>query len=291
MERRRLGADGPEISVLGIGTAPIGSGPDWIDWGAQDEAAATAAIHAALDAGANWIDTAPFYGWGRAEELVRRALAGRRDDVLLFTKCGTMPAPDALSRMDNRPEAIRSDLEASLRRLGVDHVDLLQIHDVDAETPIEDSWGEIQRLIEEGKVRWGGISNHTVELVERAHAVAPVTTCQEQLSLLAEPDDPRVLDLVRERGIGLLCWAPLASGFLTDDFSVDDLEPDDFRRRSRLAARSDEIERHRAEAGAQGRTLRRHAIAWVLDQPGVTAAIVGVRNAHEGAELAALAGE
>lgn len=291
MERRRLGANGPEISVLGIGTAPIGSTPDWISWGAQDEADAIAAIHAGLDAGANWIDTAPFYGWGRAEEIVGRALAGWHDDVLLFTKCGTMPAPDALSRMDNRPEAIRADLEASLRRLGVDHVDLLQIHDVDGETLIEDSWGEIQRLIEEGKVRWGGLSNHTVELVAEAHALAPVTTCQEQLSLLAEPDDPRVLDLVRDQGIGLLCWAPLASGFLTDDFSVDALEPDDFRRRSRLADRVEEIERHRAEARAQGRTLRRHAIGWVLDQPGVTAAIVGVRNAREGAELGALAGQ
>jgi aryl-alcohol dehydrogenase-like predicted oxidoreductase len=291
VERRRLGADGPEISVLGIGTAPIGSGPNWIDWGAQDETDAVEAIHAALDAGANWIDTAPFYGWGRAEELVRRALAGRRDDVLLFTKCGTMPAPDALSRMDNRPEAIRADLEASLRRLGVDHVDLLQIHDVDPETPIDESWGEIQRLIGEGKVRWGGLSNHTAEHVAAAHALAPVTTCQEQLSLLSGPDDPEVLDLVRRHEIGLLCWAPLASGFLTDDFSVDVLEPDDFRRRSRLAARGDEIEQHRADARARGRTLRRHAIAWVLEQPGVTAAIVGVRNAREGAELAALAGE
>ena len=202
-----------------------------------------------------------------------------------------MPAPDALSRKDNRPEAIRADLEASLRRLGVDHVDVLQIHDVDAETPIEDSWGEIQRLIDEGKVRWGGLSNHTVELIARAHALAPVTTCQEQLSLLAEPDDPGVLDFVRSERVGLLCWAPLASGFLTDDFSVDTLEPDDFRRRSRLAGRGPEIEQHRAEAHSQGRTLRRHAIAWVLEQPGVTAAIVGVRNAREGAELAALAGQ
>ena len=237
MERRRLGADGPEISVLGIGTAPIGSGSNWIDWGAQDEGEAIAAIHAALDAGANWIDTAPFYGWGRAEEIVRRALAGRRDEVFLFTKCGTMPAPDALSRMDNRPEAIRA------------------------------------------------------ELVAAAHALAPVTTCQEQLSLLAGPDDPRVLEVVREHGIGLLCWAPLASGFLTDDFSVEALEPDDFRRRSRLAGRGPEVEQHRGDARARGRTLRRHAIAWVLEQPGVTAAIVGVRNAREGAELAALTGE
>jgi aryl-alcohol dehydrogenase-like predicted oxidoreductase len=291
VERRKLGADGPEITVLGIGTAPIGSGREWIYWGGQNETAAVAAIHAALDAGANWIDTAPFYGWGRAEELVRRSLAGRRDDVLLFTKCGTMPADGALSRMDNRPEAIRADLEGSLQRLGIDHVDLLQIHDVDPKTPIEESWGELQLLIAEGKVRWAGLSNHTAELVERAHAVAPVTSCQDQLSLLAGPDDPAVLDVVRRRGIGLLCWAPLASGFLVDGFSPDALEADDFRRRSRLAERADEIETHRREAAARGRTLRRHAVAWVLDQPGVTAAIVGVRDAREGSELATLAGD
>ncbi len=277
--------------MLGIGTAPIGSGRDWLYWGTQDETAAVAAIRAGLDAGANWIDTAPFYGWGRAEEIVRRALEDRRDDVLLFTKCGTMPAEGALSRMDNRPEAIRADVEASLSRLGVDHVDLVHVHDVDHSTPIEESWGELQRLIEEGKVRWAGLSNHTAALVERAHAVAPVTSCQEQLSLLAGPDDPAVLDVARAHGIGILVWAPLASGFLTDGFDVDALEDDDFRRRSRLAARGGEIEAHRADAAAEGRSLRRHAIAWVLDQPGVTAAIVGARNETEAAELPSLAAD
>jgi aryl-alcohol dehydrogenase-like predicted oxidoreductase len=291
VERRRLGADGPEITVVGVGTAPIGSTRDWVYWGEQDEREALAAIRAGLDAGASWIDTAPFYGWGRAEELVRRALEGRRDDVLVFTKCGTMPAADAVSRMDNRPEAIRADVEASLRRLGRDEVDLVHIHDIDHATPIEESWGELQRLREEGKIRWAGLSNHTAELVERAHAVAPVTSCQEQLSLLAGPEDPAVLEVVRRLGIGLLCWAPLASGFLTDGFDLAALDADDFRRRSRLVQRADEIARHRADAAAAGRTLRRHAVAWVLEQPGVTAAIVGPRTAAEGAELALLASD
>jgi aryl-alcohol dehydrogenase-like predicted oxidoreductase len=290
VELRRLGADGPEISVVGVGTAPVGSTREWVYWGPQDETEAVSAIRAALDAGANWIDTAPFYGWGRAEEIVRRACEGR-DDVLVFTKCGTMPAEDAVSRMDNRPEAIRADVEASLRRLGRDEVDLVHIHDVDHATPIEESWGELQRLRDQGKIRWAGLSNHTAELVERAHAVAAVTSCQEQLSLLAGPDDPAVLDVVRRLGIGLLCWAPLASGFLTDSFDLDALDPDDFRRRSHLAARSDEVEALRAEAAARGRTLRRHAVAWVLEQPGVTAAIVGPRTQTEGAELALLAAD
>jgi aryl-alcohol dehydrogenase-like predicted oxidoreductase len=193
--------------------------------------------------------------------------------------------------MDNRPEAIRADLEASLLRLGVDHVDLLQIHDLDRSTPIEESWGELLRLREEGKIRWAGLSNHTAELVERAHAVAPVTSCQESLSLLETPRYPGVLDVVRRHGIGLLCWAPLASGFLVDGFSTETLEPDDFRRSSPLTERADEIAAHARAAAARGRTLRRHAVAWVLEQPGVTAAIVGARNAREGAELPALAAD
>jgi aryl-alcohol dehydrogenase-like predicted oxidoreductase len=291
VERRKLGADGPELTVVGIGTAPIGSGREWVYWGGQDENEAIAAINAALDAGANWIDTAPFYGWGRAEEIVRRALEGRRADVLLFTKCGTMPDAERVSRMDNRPESIRADLEASLVRLGVDHVDLLQIHDLDCSTPIEESWGELQALIAEGKVRWAGLSNHPAELVERAHAVAPVTSCQESLSLLEGPKHPDVLDAVRRLGVGLLCWAPLASGFLVDGFSPEALEPDDFRRSSPLVERTDEIDAHARDAEAHGRTLRRHAVAWVLEQPGVTAAIIGVRSAREGSELPTLAGD
>jgi aryl-alcohol dehydrogenase-like predicted oxidoreductase len=291
VERRRLGVDGPEISVLGVGTAPIGSGREWIYWGAQDETEAVAAIRAGLDAGATWVDTAPFYGWGRAEEIVRRALEGRDDDVLVFTKCGTQPDAERVSRMDNRPETIRADLEASLRRLGRDHVDLLQIHDLDRETPIEESWGELQRLKEEGKTRWAGLSNHPGELVRRAQAVAPVTSCQESLSLLEGPKHPDVLDAVHELGIGLLCWAPLASGFLVDGFDPETLDEDDFRRRSPLRERGDDVARHADDAAGRGRTLRRHAVAWVLEQPGVTAAIVGPRNAREGAELPILAAD
>jgi len=286
VERRRLGAAGPELTVTGLGTAPIGSDLSWaIWWGPQDEADAVAAVHAALDAGAGWIDTAPFYGWGRAEELVGRALAGRRDEVLLLTKCGTLPEPGAVSREDNRPETIRADLEASLRRLRTDYVDLLQIHDVDRSTPIEESWGAVQAAIEEGKVRFGGLSNHPADLVERAHAVAPVTSCQEQLSLLAGPQDPAVLELAPRLGIGLLAWAPLASGFLVDGFDVETLHPDDFRRRSRLREQAPRIGRLRAFAEARGRSLRELAIAWVLAQPGVTAAIVGARNAGEAAAI------
>jgi aryl-alcohol dehydrogenase-like predicted oxidoreductase len=286
VETRRLGAAGPELTVTGLGTAPIGSDPGWaVYWGPQSEEDALAAIRAAVDAGAGWIDTAPFYGWGRAEELVGRALDGRRDDVLLCTKCGTVREPGVSSRTDNRPETIRADLDASLRRLRTDYVDLLLIHDVDRSTPIEESWGEVQRAIDAGKARFGGLSNHSADLVERAHAVAPVTACQEQLSLLAQPDDPAVLELAPRLGIGLLCWSPLASGFLVDGFDVEALHPDDFRRRSRFREAAG-VDRLREFASERGRTLRELAIAWALAQTGVTAAIVGARTADEAAAIA-----
>jgi aryl-alcohol dehydrogenase-like predicted oxidoreductase len=200
MERRTLGATDLEITPVGIGTAPIGSGRDWAAWwGPQDEAESVRAIHAALDGGVNWIDTAPFYGWGRAEQIVGRALAGRRDDVLVFTKCGTVPDEQRGDRMDLRPDTIRADVEASLQRLATDRLDLVQLHDVDRETPIEESWGEVKRLIAEGKVRHGGISNHPVEAVERALGVGPVAALQYQYSLLHRETEHEILPLALER--------------------------------------------------------------------------------------------
>ena len=203
-------------------------------WGPQDERESIAAIQRALDLGVNWIDTAPFYGWGRAEEVVARAISGRRDDVLLFTKCGTFP-DESGSRMDLRPESIRADVEASLRRLQTDRLDLVQVHDVDPETPIEESWGELRRLIGEGKVHHGGISNHPAEAVERAITVGPVAALQYQYSLLYSTHESDILPLAERHGLGVLTWSPLGGGFLADDFDLDALDADDFRRRHPFA--------------------------------------------------------
>jgi aryl-alcohol dehydrogenase-like predicted oxidoreductase len=284
METRAL-AD-MRVSVVGVGTAPIGSGRDWpVWWGPQDEAESVRTIHAALDLGVNWIDTAPFYGWGRAEEIVGRALKGR-DDVFVFTKCGTLPDEERGDRMDLSPAAIRADVEASLRRLQRERVDLLQLHDVDRATPIEDSWGEVQRLIAEGKVRHGGISNHPAADVERALAVGPVGALQYQYSLLHRDTEAEVLPLAAERGIGLLAWSPLASGFLADGFDLDALVPDDFRHDHPFAKLDLGPLRERLAAiGARhGRTAAQVAIAWVLSHQSV-AAIVGVRTPAEAEEL------
>jgi aryl-alcohol dehydrogenase-like predicted oxidoreductase len=284
MERRRFGESDLEITPVGIGTAPIGSSPDWwLWWGPQDSSESVRAIHAALDAGVNWIDTAPFYGWGRAEEIVARALAGR-DDVLVFTKCGTMRREDGDDFMDLRPAAIRADVEGSLRRLGVDCIDLLQIHDRDPAVPIEETWGAVLELVREGKARHGGISNHTAEEVERALSVGPVAGLQCEYSVLARGVEEAILPLARERGLGVIVWSPLASGFLTDGFSVEALDERDFRRTHRFAEL--DLEGVRVSLRGGGRTAAQGAIAFVLSHPAVTGAIVGVRTEPEAAELA-----
>jgi aryl-alcohol dehydrogenase-like predicted oxidoreductase len=289
MERRVLPGTDMQITPVGIGTAPIGSGRDWPAWwGPQDEQESIRTIHTALELGVNWIDTAPFYGWGRAEEIVGRALRDRGgNDVLVFTKCGTLPDAERGDRMDLKPATIRADLEASLRRLGVERVDLLQLHDVDRETPIEESWGEVQRLIDEGKVRHGGISNHPAADVERALAIGPVGALQYQYSLLHRDAESEILPLAVERGIGVLTWSPLAAGFLADGFDSAGLDPDDFRR-THPFARLDLgplLATLRRSAARSGATVAQVALAWVLQARGVAGAIVGVRSVREAQEL------
>src|SRR5438477_9975082 len=145
---RRLGQSDLNITKVGIGTAPIGSTPEWsVNWGPQDESEAVWAIEVAIDLGVNWIDTAPFYGWGRAEEIVGKALRGKRDRVYIFTKCGTLPDGQGGWRDDLSPASIRREVEASLRRLHTDYIDLYQFHDPDPRTPIEESWEAMQLLI------------------------------------------------------------------------------------------------------------------------------------------------
>jgi aryl-alcohol dehydrogenase-like predicted oxidoreductase len=275
------------LTRVGVGTAPIGSGKDWpVFWGPQNANESIRAIQRALDLGVNWIDTAPFYGWGRAEEIVGESLQGR-DDVLIFTKCGTFPDAARGDRMDLSRLAVRADIEASLRRLRREHVDLLQIHDVDRQTPIEETWGEMQRLIEEGKVRYGGISNHPVDLVERALAVGPVAALQYEYSLLTRRHEDDILPLAEARNVGVLTWSPLAAGFVSDGFELDVLDSDDFRHRHPFASLdlTDLRKTLRSIGERHGRTSAQVAVAWVLRQPAVAGAIVGVRSVPEAEQL------
>jgi aryl-alcohol dehydrogenase-like predicted oxidoreductase len=289
MERRRFGPSDLEISRVGLGTAPVGSrhGEWWVNRGPQDDDDSTRAIHAALDGGVNWIDTAPFYGWGHAEEVVGRALAGR-EDVLIFTKCGTWRRDDGDDYMDLSAGGIRRDVDASLRRLRRERIDLLQFHDPDRNVPIEESWGTLLELVAEGKVRHGGLSNHPPELVKRALAVGPVAGLQFQYSALVRDDEQRLLPFAQERGLGVIVWSPLASGFHTDDFSLDALAEDDFRRTHPFAELDLADTRDELRDRGAG-SVTRGALDFVLSHPAVTGAIVGVRNEREGRELAALA--
>lgn len=288
VERRRLGTSDLEITPVGIGTAPIGSRPGswWVNWGAQDEGDAVRAIHAALDAGVNWIDTAPFYGWGRAEEIVGRALRGR-DDVLVFTKCGTLRREDGDDYMDLRPETVRADLEGSLRRIAREHVDLLQPHDPDPAVPIEETWGAMLELVAEGKVRHGGLSNHRTHEIERALLVGPVASLQHQYSALVRDVGETILPFALAHSLGVVVWSPLASGFLTDGFDVNALDEGDFRRTHPFA--SLDLAELRAELAREGGGVTAGAIRFVLGHPAVTGAIVGVRDEREGRALGSFA--
>jgi aryl-alcohol dehydrogenase-like predicted oxidoreductase len=292
MQTRRLGRSEMWITPVGIGTAPIGSTPAWrVNWGPQDEGEAIRAIQTAVDLGVNWIDTAPFYGWGRAEQLVGQAVRGRREHVYLFTKCGTLPDGQGGWRDDLSPQSMRREVESSLRNLQTDHIDLLQFHDPDPATPIEESWAALQELIQEGKVRYGGLSNHTVELMERAMVLAPVMSNQYQYNLLERAIERDVLPYSQAHGIGVLCWSPLASGFLTDDFDLERLDPGDFRRSHRYAQEPAATTLRQARIALQaiaqdaGRTLANLSIAWLLRQPAVTGAIIGIRSAQEAQEM------
>lgn len=284
---RRLGPSDMEISRLGVGTAPIGSRPGewWVNWGPQDDGDSVRAIHAAVDGGINWVDTAPFYGWGHAEEVVGRALA-RRENVLVFTKCGTWRHDDGSEFEDLRPESVRRGCEESLRRLQRERIDLLQFHDPDPHVPIEESWGALRELVSEGKVRHGGLSNHPPELVERALTVGPVAALQFQYSALARVHEEDLLPYALAHSLGVIVWSPLASGFLTDGFTLDVLAKDDFRRghsfaQLDLGSTRDEL---RARGGG---SVTRGALDFALSHPAVTGAIVGIRNEREGHDLAA----
>ena len=212
---------------IGLGTAPISShrtAPHW--WGPQDRETAVRAVRAAVDAGVGWIDTAPMYGWGRAEEIVAEALAGLPERPLVLTKCGTLRADDGSFYTDNSPSAIRADVDGSLRRLGVDRLDVVQVHDEDPAVPVEETWGALHGLVDEGLVGAAGLSNHAVELLDRALAIGPVATVQNQYSLLdRSPESDGTLEWCARHGVTFLSWGSVGAGFLADEFELTGSTP------------------------------------------------------------------
>ncbi|MBA3727987.1 MAG: aldo/keto reductase [Actinobacteria bacterium] len=283
MEMRTLGSRGPQVSVVGFGAWEAGGDV----WGAnRSDDQVVAAMRAALDAGMNWIDTAEVYGSGRSEQLVGRAIADRRDDVLLFTKVA--PRPDGSGF---RPEEVKGAIRASLDRLGTDHVDLYQLHWPDRSVPVEETWGAMAELVDEGLARHIGVSNFGRALLERCLDVRPVDSVQNKLSLLHQDDRHDLLTGLEEMGVGYLAYSPLALGLLTGAISKETrFEEGDFRGAAGTSAPRDfapgdleknlkKVERMRPIAERVGTTLAPLALRWVIQQQGVTAAIAGSRNA------------
>jgi aryl-alcohol dehydrogenase-like predicted oxidoreductase len=244
-------------------------------------------VRAAIDAGVGFIDTAPFYGWGLAERIVGEAIAGSAARPLILTKCGTIRLPSGGFREDASPPSVRADVEASLERLGVDRLDAVQVHDPDPDTPIENTWEALMALVDEGLLVGAGLSNHSIESMERALAVGPISVVQHQYSLL-DHEATGVIEWCHDRGIPFLAWSPLASGFLADSFDLAVLDPDDLRHRlrwatseaGRVARVRDALARVAAERDT---TMVGVALAWTTRHPGVRA-IVGARTPPE-AEL------
>jgi aryl-alcohol dehydrogenase-like predicted oxidoreductase len=273
-----------------LGTAPLGSlpeGPLW--WGPQDRDVAVATVRTAIAAGVAFVDTAPFYGWGRAEEIVGDAIRDLPTRPPVITKCGTVPGDGARSREDHSRDAIRADVDASRTRLGVDIVDAVQVHDPDPATPIEATWETLMELVDDGAVAVAGLSNHSVDLMERALSVGPVGVVQHQYSLLVrDAETEGVLDWCADHGIPFLAWSPLGSGFLVDAFDLETTHATDLRRRLRWAtteqARTERVRSAlRTVADRLDTTMVATALAWVTRRPGVLA-IVGARSPGE-AEL------
>jgi aryl-alcohol dehydrogenase-like predicted oxidoreductase len=274
----------------GLGTAPMGGGGWELDWGPSDDAESVAAIRAAAAAGAGWIDTAPFYGWGHAERLVGAALDGLAPRPVLLTKCGTARGPDGLGREDHSPDVIRGDVAASLRRLRLTRLDVLQLHDPHPGVPIERTWQAICDLVSGGAARAAGLSNHPVALMDRAMAVGPVAVVQHQYSLLHRtPETDGVLAWCAGHGIPFLAWAPLASGFLADGFDLAVLGSGDLRRRLPWADPGVlDLARLRGELGeiaAQaGLSMSALAAGWLLARGAQP--IIGARTVAEAEQIA-----
>src|SRR5947209_12095817 len=227
MESVNLGTQGLEVSRQGLGCMGMSE-----FYGDSDEGESIATIHRAIDLGVTFLDTADMYGVGRNEELVGRAIADRRDRVVLATKFGNVRNRDgAFLGRDGRPQYVHSACDASLRRLGVDVIDLYYQHRVDPQTPIEDTVGAMSRLIEEGKVRYLGLSEASPETIRRAQAVHPIAALQSEYSLWTREPEDEVIPTLRELGIGLVAYSPLGRGFLTGRFESPDGFPEgDFRR-------------------------------------------------------------
>jgi aryl-alcohol dehydrogenase-like predicted oxidoreductase len=287
MQTRQLGNSDLQITPLGIGAWAIGGGGVPFAWGPQDDNDSIGAIHAALDRGINWIDTAPVYGLGHSEEIVGRALQGRAKRPYVFTKCSIVWDDKREPFRSMKRESIRRECEESLRRLRIDAIDLYQIHWPDPEADIEEGWAAVAELQKEGKVRWIGVSNFKPAQMDRIQPTAPITSLQPPYSILSPEIEAEILPYCGRHNIGVIVYSPMKSGLLTGAMTrerIAQMPPDDFRQRTisfkepLLTRNLKLVELMRAIGSRHGRTPGEVALAWTLRRPEVTGAIVGLRS-------------
>ena len=264
-------------------------GGDWkFGWGAQDDAESIRAIRAGIDAGINWIDTAAIYGHGRAERIVGEAIAGRRDEVIVATKCGRVWEGESREIGKSlRRESVFREVEASLQRLNVDAIDLYQIHWPEPDEEVEEGWAAVADLIRAGKVRFGGVCNFSIEQLERAQAIHPMASLQPPYSMLKRDIEPAIVPWCEAHGVGILAYSPMQAGLLTGAFTrerAQALGDDDWRSRNpffqepQLTANLRVVDGLRPIAQRLGISVAQLALAWVLRLPVVTSAIAGARR-------------
>jgi aryl-alcohol dehydrogenase-like predicted oxidoreductase len=294
MRTRRLGNTDLELTVVGLGTWAMG-GPWQFGWGPQDENEAIAAILKAIDLGINWIDTAAIYGCGHSEELLGIALKKTKIRPIIATKCSLLWNEKKEKIGCLKAESIRKECEDSLKRLGIETIDLYQMHWPDPEIDLEEGWGEMARLQKQGKVRYIGVSNFNAKQLDRIRKIAPVASLQPPYSMIRRGIEKDLLGYCAKNNIGVVTYSPMQRGLLTGKFSkkyLATLAPDDHRLKSgdyqepEFSATLALVDKLRPIAERNKRTLAQLAIAWVLRRPEVTAAIVGARKPSQITETA-----
>jgi len=291
---RTLGNSDLQLTPIGFGAWAIGGGNWEFAWGSQDDNDSIAAIHQALDLGVNWIDTAAIYGLGHSEEVVGRALKSTSHKPLVFTKCSMRWHSDRSIYRSLRAASLAEEIDGSLRRLGVETIDLYQIHWPNPDEEVEEGWETLARFREQGKVRWIGVSNFTVEQMKRAQKIAPITSLQPPYSMLRRAIEEEVLPFALANGIGVINYSPMVSGLLTGKMTaarIAGLPADDWRRKSieftepRLSKNMRLVELLRQIGQPHSVSPGVVAVAWTLRNPAITAAIVGGRSAEQVAGL------